>query len=157
MNGHECVRKLLPLVAAGTISPMDLRKVHEHLAQCELCRSISEDFAALGSALRGLPTPQPRVELLAHVRNLAESRLADRTAQSREAAVLAPLVAASWIVALLTWPVVQAAGRWVLAAWYVQGDGIGSALVAYSIVGFLLACTAAIAVGRRAGAIGRAR
>ncbi len=155
MNEHENIRNLLPLAAAGTISPADSRRVDEHLAHCEPCRWISEDFAALGSALRSLPTPQPRAELVARVRNVAESRLAGRKARNREAAILAPLVAASWTVALLTWPAAQAAGRWVLRAWYVRGDGIGTALAVYSILGFLLACAAAIAVGRRAGAIGR--
>jgi hypothetical protein len=157
VNEHEDIRKLLPLAAAGTISPADVRRVGEHLAHCEPCRWISEDFAALESALRGLPTPQPRAELIARVRDLAESRLADRKAWSRDTAILAPLVAGSWIVALVTWPVAQAAGRWVLTAWYVQGDGLGTALAVYSILGFLLACAAAIAVGRRAGAIGRVR
>jgi len=157
VNEHEDIRKLLPLAAAGTISPADVRRVGEHLAHCEPCRLISEEFAALGSALRGLPTPQPPAELVARVRNLAESRLADRKARSREGAILAPLVAASWIVALVTWPVAQAAGRWVLTAWYVKGGGIGTALAFYSILGFLLACAAAIAVGRHAGAIGRVR
>jgi len=157
VNEHADIRELLPHAAAGTISAADEKKVREHLAQCESCRLISEDFAALGSALRGLPTPQPRAELVAHVRNLAESRLAVRKARSRETVILAPLVAASWIVALLTWPAAQAAGRWVLAAWYVQRDGIGTALAVYSILGFLLACAAAVAVGRRAGAIGRVR
>ncbi len=157
MSEHEDIRKLLPLAGAGAVSPADSRRLREHLAHCEPCRQVSEDFAALGNALRSLPTPQPRAELVALVRHMAESRLAERTERSREAAILAPLVAASWIVALLTWPVAQAAGRWVLAAWDAQSQGVGTVLAGYSILGFLLACAAAIAVVRRAGLIGRVR
>lgn len=157
MNDHADIRKLLPQAAAGTISAADERRVSEHLAHCEACRLISKDFAALGNALRRLPTPQPRAELVVRLRNLAESRLADRNARSKETAILAPLVAASWIAALLTWPAAQVAGKWALAVCQAQRDGMGTALAIYSILGFLLASAAVIAVGRRAGAIGRMR
>jgi predicted anti-sigma-YlaC factor YlaD len=154
---HDDIRKLLPLAVTGDVAPEDVRRVREHLRCCERCRQVSEDFAALGSALRGLPTPQPRAELVARVRDLAESRLARKQARSRDAAVLAPLVAASWIVALATWPVTRAAGKWIFTGWHMPGGSFGTALVAYSILGFLLACGAAIAVGRHASAIGRIR
>ena len=159
MNDHADIRKLLPQAAAGTISAADERRVSEHLAHCETCRSIHEDFATLGNALRQLPTPQPRAELVTRVRNLAESRLAHQEAKSKETAILAPLVAASWIAALLTWPAAQVACGWVLTGWYayLQRDGMGNALAVYSILGFLLASAAVIAVGKRAGARGRMR
>lgn len=157
MSEHESIRGLLPLAASGDISPEDMRRVREHLARCETCRRASEDFVALGSALRGLPTPQPRPELVARVCDLVEFRLARRRAGSREGVALAPLVAAGWVMALATWPLLRAAAKLILTGWYVPDGGFVTALAAYSIPGFLLAWVSAFAVGRLARASGRAR
>jgi hypothetical protein len=43
----------------------------------------------------------------------------------------------------------------MLTEWHLPGGSISAALAAYSILGFLLAGAAAIAVIRQAGAIGR--
>jgi predicted anti-sigma-YlaC factor YlaD len=155
MSEHDQIAKLLPLAATGDITPGEIRRIREHLAVCDECRRVSNDYALLGSALRGLPTPQPSAELLARVRVIAAPKLAQKQVRSRDTLVLAPLVAASWIVALTTWPWVRAAGTWVLTGWPLPGGGFAHALVVYSILGFLLASVAAIAVGRYASAIGR--
>jgi anti-sigma factor RsiW len=157
MSEHESIRKLLALAALGDISPEDMRRVCEHLAGCETCRGVSQDFVALGDALRGLPTPQPRAELVARVRGLAELRLARKCAGNRDAVVLAPLVMAAWIMALATWPLLRAAVRWSLTGWYMPDGRLLTAVAAYSIMGFLIACVSAFAVARRARASGRAR
>ena len=155
MSEHEHIMKLLPLAGTGDITPDEIRRVQKHLASCEQCRKANEDYAFLGSALRGLSTPQPSAELLARVRVMAAQRLALNQVSNREAAVLAPLVVASWIVALATWPLVRVAGTWMLTEWHLPGGSVSAALAAYSILGFLLASAAAIAVIRQAGAIGR--
>jgi len=155
MSEHERIGELLPLAASGDLSPEDMRDVCDHLTRCETCSRLSEDFVALGGALRGLPTPQPPPELVARVCELAELRLGSKRAWSRDAVFLAPLVVASWIMALATWPLVQAAGTWALSGWHVPGGAFATSLAAYSILGFLLACISALAVVRRARAIGR--
>jgi len=155
MSEHERIRELLPLAASGDISPEEMRQVREHISRCDTCAHLSEDFVALGSALRGLPTPLPRAELVTRVRELAELRLGRKRAWSRDAFVLAPLVAAAWIMALATWPLVRTAGVWVFTGWHVPGGGFGTALAFYSTLGFFLACVSAFAVGRRARMIGR--
>jgi len=155
MSEHDRIVRLLPLAATGDITPEEIRRVREHLASCAECRRVSEDYAFLGSTLRGLPTPQPGAELLARVRAMAAPRLARKQARSRDAMVLAPLVAAGWIVALATWPWVRAAGTMVLTGWHLPSGSLAHALAVYSVLGFLLASVAAIAVGRRASAMGR--
>jgi anti-sigma factor RsiW len=157
MSEHESIRRLLALAASGDISPEDVRRVHEHLARCETCRGVSQDFVALGDALRGLPTPQPRAELVARVRDLAELSLARKRPGRRDAVALAPLVTAAWIMALATWPLLRAAVKWFLTGWYVPDGGLVTALAAYSIMGFLFACASALAVARRAKPSGRVR
>ncbi len=155
MNEHESIRKLLPLAVSGDLSPEEMRRVREHLDSCPTCRRVNEEFSGLGEALRDLPTPQLRAEFAAQVRDLAESALARKREESKNAIHLAPLVAASWIVALATWPLARSAVHWIFTWWYVPGGGFVSALTAYSILGFVFACVSAYAVGRRAHAIGR--
>ena len=155
MNVHERVREMLPLAASGDLSPADMEQVNEHLSKCAECSQVSEDLAALGGALRALPTPQPPDELVARVCRLAETELTLRRAPHNGAAFLAPLVAASWVVALITWPLMQTVIWWMLGAWQMRGGSLGSTLAAYSVLGMILACASAFAVGMRAREFGR--
>ena len=157
MNEHERIRILLPLAASGDLSPRDMRRVDQHVARCEACRQASDELAALGGALRALPTPQPPAELVAHVQRLAEARLASQHAPQNGAAFIAPLVVASWVAALVTWPLVRAAFQWIFAGWHVPSGGLGNTLAVYSTLGFILACASALAVGRGARQIGRTK
>ncbi len=155
MSEHDQIRELLPLVASGEAAPEEIQRVQEHWATCAECRNLSEDFAALGNALCGLPTPQPSTELLNRVRLMAIPRLARRRTRRRDALVLALLVTASWLTAIATWPWFRAAGTWTVAGWHFPSGGFAQVLAAYSIFGFLLASAAAIAVSRKAN--GRAQ
>jgi anti-sigma factor RsiW len=155
MSEHENISALLALAASGDISPEELRRVQEHLARCEACSIEAQDFALLAEGLRGIPTPQPRAELVARVRSLAEARLLRRPSSS-DSKLIALLVGASWIAALATWPVLSAGWK-VISGVSVADGGLGTALVFYSLLGFLLACVSAVAVGRHASTTGRTR
>jgi anti-sigma factor RsiW len=157
VSEHQRIRILLPLAASGDLSPRDMREVGEHVARCTACRQASDELAALGTALRALPTPQPPAELVARVCRLGETRLELQRAPRNGAVFLAPLVAASWVAALATWPLVRAVFQWLFGGWHVSGGGLGGTLAAYSILGFILACTSALAVGRGAREIGRTK
>ncbi len=157
MSEHERIRILLPLAASGDLSPREMRRVDEHVAWCAACRQASEELAVLGGALRALPTPQPPAELVARVCRLGETRLELQRAPRSGAAFLAPLVAASWVAALATWPLARAAFQWLFGGWHVPGEGLGGTLAAYSILGFILACASALAVGVHAREIGRSK
>jgi anti-sigma factor RsiW len=156
MKEHEGIRELLPLAASGDLSPGDLKRVRRHLDGCSACRGALEDFTALGGSLRGLPTPQPRAVVLARVRELAQAGL-ERRKQKHEAVVPALFVLASWIMALATWPGLQAGMRCLAAEWHVPAGGIGFVLWGYTILGFLLACLSAVVIGRLARAAGGTR
>jgi len=157
MNEHEKVRRLLPLSLSDDLAPEDLERVRRHCARCDECRQLSEDFASLAGTLRRLPTPQPRAELVGRVLELAGSRLVQKSRATDGAGVLAPLVAAAWIMAVATWPVVRTAVAWGLTGWHMPGGGFATALAAYSSIGLLLACISAVAVGRKARDIRRVR
>ncbi len=157
MSEHERIRELLPLASSGDLTPEAVRDVREHLSRCPECRRISEDFAALAGALGALPTPQPSAAVRAQVHEWAASRLPRERAWGGDTAAVAALVAASWIMAVTAWPVAQPVIRWLLTGWYAPGAGLGTALAAYTIIGFLLACVSALAAAGSVGAIGRSR
>jgi len=157
MNEHEEIRLALSLAASDAASTEDLRRVEDHLRHCEPCRRESEDFAVLAETLRRIPTPQPRAELVDRVRQMAESRLRERPSAGSDVRLLAPLVAASWVVAWLTWPVARVSVSWMMNWMHVPEGEIGTALGVYSAVGFIVACISAAAVARRAGMTGRTR
>ena len=157
MNEHDRVRALLPLAASGDVSPEELRRVQKHLASCEACRFANEEFASIAHYMRGIPTPQPSADLVARVQNMARSRLGQESAVRNGTAVLAPLVVASWVAALATWPLLKGVAVWVLTGWRLPGGTFGTALAAYSILGLLLACVSAFAVGMHARAVWRTR
>jgi hypothetical protein len=91
---------------------------------------------------------------VALVRQQAERRLERRRTWSRDAVAIAPLVAASWVAALVSWPLTRDAFRWLFTGWHVPTGGFVVALAVYSILGLVLACVSAIAVARRARVIG---
>ncbi len=157
MNEHDRVRTLLPLAASGDISPEELRRVQEHLESCEACRSAGEEFASIARVLRGIPTPEPSADLVARVEDMARSRLVQESGIRNDTAVLAPLVVASWVAALATWPLLKGVAGWVFTGWHVPSGTFGTALAAYSILGFLLACVSAFAVGVHARKVRRTR
>ncbi|MEJ2083519.1 MAG: zf-HC2 domain-containing protein, partial [Acidobacteriota bacterium] len=41
---HEYFRELCALAPVGELSDEEARKLHEHLADCEECRNLSEEF-----------------------------------------------------------------------------------------------------------------
>jgi predicted anti-sigma-YlaC factor YlaD len=155
MSQHDEIRSLLPLEAAGDLEAGESRRVREHVAECEECRRARADFAELGAVLCSLPTPQPSAEILARVQASAKSRLVSKQTRGEGFAVLAPLVAASWIAAWITWPWVKAAGTWMLAGYHLPSGDVRTVLAVHAIIGFVLACAAAMAVGRQASAIRR--
>ncbi len=157
MDEHERIRKMIPLAASDDLSQDDFRQVEKHVATCASCRRAGEDIAALGDALRALPTPQPSEELVARVCRMAETRLVPRPAPGNGATFLAPLVAASWMAALATWPLLRTVGGWIFGGWNVPGGIIGNTLAAYSVLGMILACASAFAVEMRARELGRTK
>jgi anti-sigma factor RsiW len=157
MNEHRQIRELLPLLASGDISPEDQRRVGEHLAGCDACRRLGEEYACVSVALRALSTPQPRPELVARVQALAAARLERKRRRSSETGIVALLVAGSWLVAFATWPLITDSSAWALNLWRDTGDGFVAILAFYSLAGLLLSFLAAFAVGRYAKLNGRTR
>ena len=51
MSKHEHFKKLCALAALGEIPPAEAMELNEHLAGCEACRRVQDEYSALNAAL----------------------------------------------------------------------------------------------------------
>jgi anti-sigma factor RsiW len=102
---HEQIRELLALAAAGALGPEEDLLVARHRETCDDCSAELERWSVLTGGLRRLPTPQPRAAVVERARRQAEARLAEEIEYRWQRAVIMFLVAYSWILTVLTWPI----------------------------------------------------
>jgi len=106
---HEKIRGLLALAAAGALDEKEEHLVARHLRECEQCSAEQETWSMIGSALRRLPTPQPRASIVERARAQAQIRLAEEFEHRWNSAVIASLVAFAWVLTAMSWPVFKLA------------------------------------------------
>jgi anti-sigma factor RsiW len=131
MSGHESVRQLLALSAAGLLDAGQERLVREHVGQCARCAAKLADYAALSEGLSALPCPLPLADLLRRT-NSAVAAEVDR----RQGAVFAGVASIFALVFVLliglTLRIVAgdtAALVWLIWAVITSILGVASALV----------------------------
>jgi len=154
-NGHEAIREMLALAAAGALDEKEARLVEEHAANCTDCAAELERWQSLAGALRRVPTPQPSRELIARVRAQAEWKLAEETERRRETRVMVFLLLFSWTVLLVTWPIVRLVGGGAISWLETSLGSLWFLLSGYTLVG-CLAAGVAILFGLRERRAGRA-
>ena len=106
---HEKIRGLLALAAAGALDDKEEQLVARHLRECEQCSAELETWSMIGSALRRLPTPQPRASIVERARAQAQIRLAEEFEHRWNSAVIGSLVAFAWVLTAMSWPVFKLA------------------------------------------------
>ena len=154
-NGHETIREMLALAAAGALDDKEARHVEEHAANCAECAAELQRWQSLAGALRRVPTPQPSPQLLARVRAQAEWKLARKAEHREDAEVLVFLFLFSWIIVLVTWPMVRLVWGGAMS-WLEASDGsLWIWLSGYTLAGWLAAGVAVI-LGLRERRAGRA-
>jgi anti-sigma factor RsiW len=86
MSGHEQIRKLLPLVAAGALDDVERQRLERHCSECAECAAALAEWSTLAQSLRRLPTPQPSAIAVARARAAAVGAL-ETARHRRESAV----------------------------------------------------------------------
>ena len=151
-NGHETIRGMLALAAAGALDDKEARHVEEHTANCAECAAELERWQSLAGALRRVPTPQPSPQLLARVRAKAEWKLARKAEHREDAGVLVFLFLFSWTIVLVTLPIVRLVGAEAISWLEASHGSIGLWLGGYTLVGWLAAGVAVLFGLRERGA-----
>lgn len=86
MTGHEQIRELLALAAAGALDEAERQRLERHCSECPECAAALAQWNALGQSLRRLPTPQPSPAAVARARAAAIGAL-EAARHRRESAV----------------------------------------------------------------------
>jgi len=86
MNGHDQIRELMALAAAGALDAAGQAQVERHCAECRECAAALAEWNTIGLALRRLPTPQPSAEVVARARTAAVGAL-EAARHRREGAI----------------------------------------------------------------------
>ena len=123
---HDEFRSLMSLAAAGALESAEERRLEQHLSACPACSAEWEGWRALAGGLRRIPTPQPSARLVERTRRLAEAALDEAAEHRWNRTVLIFLLVFSWVLTLLSWPLVRLASGGLLAmldmhferAWY---------------------------------------
>jgi anti-sigma factor RsiW len=105
IRDHEKIREMLSLAAAGALDPQEEQMVMQHVRGCEACAAEQEKWGMIGSALRRLPTPQPRASVVERARAQAQIRLAEEFEHRWNSMVITSLVAFAWVLTVMSWPI----------------------------------------------------
>lgn len=136
-RGHNAVRKLLPLAAAGALSDAELQALEEHLRVCPECSAQLEQWRTLAADLRAVPTPSVPAAVAERTRaTVAAALLPGRAAPPW---MMALVVVTAWGATLLGWPLAHgatsAALEWLHLGWNATWTG----LALYAAAGWLTA------------------
>ncbi|MGA8036929.1 MAG: zf-HC2 domain-containing protein [Candidatus Acidiferrales bacterium] len=105
MSDHEKIRELLSLAAASALEPQEEQMLMQHLRECESCAAEQETWSMIGSALRRMPTPQPRATVVERARAQAQIRLAEEFEHRWNRTVITSLIVFAWVLTVMSWPV----------------------------------------------------
>jgi anti-sigma factor RsiW len=151
MNGHEEIRDLLTLAAAGALDAAGQRRVEDHLRECRDCRTELESWQQLTGALKEMPTPQAPMGLVERTRRRMERQAAARVEQRRRRLLLVWLTAFAWASTLLTLPALRLVGgrlgQWLGLEW--TGFSVTEAFIAYVVVSWMISVVVAGLLGQR--------
>jgi hypothetical protein len=75
MSKHEEFEELCALAATGQLSHEQDQRLAEHLDQCEICRTMCDEFSSI---LRDMPAPERGIVDRDVVRRIEQSRFRDR-------------------------------------------------------------------------------
>lgn len=103
MNGHETIRGLLPLAAAGVLPADEQHRVEDHVRDCVGCRAELEGWLAYSRGLQQLRQPVAPENLMERTRARILQDRATATGRRTESVMLSALAAFAWIISLTFW------------------------------------------------------
>ncbi len=148
MNGHETIRAMLPLAAAGALTRGDLAAVEQHAATCSLCARELEVLRLYSEGLRDLPRPMVPAGLMQRTTARLVQERAAAAGRRRQDLTLGALALFSWSLAAVSWILVRVftGGVWIVLGANLADAGtwfLASALLAWTTAG-----VAVVALGK---------
>jgi anti-sigma factor RsiW len=149
MNDHQAMRTILPLAAAGLLTPGELLTVEQHAAGCAACQRELEAMRLYSRGLRELPQPRVPAGLLQRTQARVIQEHDAAAGRRRHDVTIGVLTAFSWTVGIVFWGLVRMIAGDV---WKVLGMNVADLVTWFWLSALLAWTTAGVAVvilGRR--------
>lgn len=156
MSEHEFVQQLLPLAAGGALDPGEQRRLEEHARECVECRRELEIWGAYAQSLRQLPQPALPAQLIERTRARVWQERATAADRRWDELMLGALALFAWTVGLTFWFVLRIFTGGALVIMGANLVRFGTWSAASTVLVWLTAAVAALALGKRRRELRRA-
>ncbi|HLY20748.1 MAG TPA: zf-HC2 domain-containing protein [Bryobacteraceae bacterium] len=149
MSGHESIKELLALAAGGALDAPEQRRLEEHARECPACRRELEIWSAYSQGLHQLPQPAAPAQLVERTRARVWQERASAADRRWDEMMLGALALFAWTVGLTAWFVARifTGGALVFLGTNLVRFGTWSAIS--TVLVWLTAAVAALALGKR--------
>jgi predicted anti-sigma-YlaC factor YlaD len=146
---HKTYTELLALAACGALDAPEQRLLEEHARECPACRRGLEIWSAYSQGLRQLPQPVPPAQLVERTRARVCQERATAADRRWDEMMLGALALFAWTVGLTVWFVARifTGGALVIMGANLVRFGAWSAVS--TVLVWLTAAVAALALGKR--------
>jgi predicted anti-sigma-YlaC factor YlaD len=149
MSEHESMQEWLPLAAGGALEPRELRRLEEHARECAECRRELEIWGAYAQGLRQLPQPGLPAQLIERTRARVWQERATAADRRWDELMLGALALFAWTVGLTFWFVLRIFTGGALVIMGANLVRFGTWSAASTVLVWLTAAVAALALGKR--------
>ncbi len=149
MSAHESIRELLPLAACGALDALEQRRLEEHARECAACRRELETWNAYAQALRQIPQPALPAQLMERTRARLWQEQAAAAGRRWDEFMLGALALFAWTVGLTVWFVLRILTGGTLVVMGANLVRFGTWSAASTVMVWLTAAVAALALGKR--------
>ena len=153
---HSDAAELLALAAAGALDIRERRQLEEHARECQECRREMEIWNGYSQGLRQLPQPPIPVQLLERTRTRLVAERAAAADRRWDELMLGALALFAWTVGLTFWFVARIVTGGELVVMGANLVRFGTWSAGSTVLVWLTAAVAAIALGRRRRELRRA-
>lgn len=153
---HADAVALLPLAAAGALDAPQQRRLEEHARACLSCRRELEIWSGYTQGLRQLPQPPIPANLMERTRARLMQQNAVTADRRWDALMLAALALFAWTVGLTFWFVARIVTDGELLVMGANLVRFGTWSAGSTVLVWLTAAVAALALGKRRRELRRA-
>lgn len=153
---HTAVRAWLPLAAGGALDAAEQRRLEEHARECEECRRELEIWSAYAQGLRQLPQPAPPAHLAERTRTRVTQERATAADRRWDELMLGALALFAWTIGLTFWFVARVITGGALVFLGTNLVRFGMWTLLSTVLVWLTAAVAALALGKRRRELRRA-
>ncbi|MGA2738361.1 MAG: zf-HC2 domain-containing protein [Bryobacteraceae bacterium] len=155
-ESHQAMARMLALAAAGALDAQEQRRLEEHARECAACRREMEIWSGYSQGLRQLPQPSVPTQLMERTRARLVQERATAADRRWDELMLGALVLFAWTVGLTFWFVARivTGGELVIMGANLVRFGTWSA--GSTLLVWLTAAVAALALGKRRRELRRA-